>query len=68
MNASDRRDEEGTRRGDGAAPSAPSWITAELIEQTIRVWQPYYAAPLSPDEAVTMILSVGQLFDILRRG
>lgn len=43
----------------------PDWITADLIEATIRVWQPYYQAVLSPGEAVTMILTVGRLFQAL---
>ena len=43
----------------------PDWITAELIEQTIRVWQPFYAEVVTPEEAVTMILNVGRLFDVL---
>lgn len=43
----------------------PDWITVELIEQTIRVWQPYYPHLLTPEEAVTMILNVGRLFDVL---
>ena len=44
---------------------APDWITPELIEATIRVWQPYYEAIVTPEEAVTMILNVGRLFDAL---
>lgn len=43
----------------------PDWITAELIERTIQVWQPFYPAILTPEEAVTMILNVGRLFDVL---
>lgn len=55
---------------EGAASSivpagAPDWITQELIEATIRVWQPYYAEILSPEEAVEMIQSVGRLFQAL---
>lgn len=46
----------------------PDWITAELIEQTIRVWQPYYQAVLTAEEAVTMILNVGRLYDVLSSG
>jgi len=54
----------------GARPSivpagAPDWITPELVEATIRVWQPYYKDVLTPEEAVTMILDVGRLFDAL---
>jgi hypothetical protein len=43
----------------------PDWITAELIEATIRTWQPYYEATISPEEAVTMIVDVGRLFEAL---
>ena len=46
----------------------PSWISRELIERTIRVWQPYYAALLSPEDAVTMILNVGRLFTVVSQG
>jgi len=42
----------------------PDWITADLIEQTIAVWQPYYADVLTPEEAATMIASVGRLLDV----
>ena len=47
---------------------APDWITPELVEATIRVWQPYYEEVLTPEEAVTMILTVGRLFDALSPG
>ena len=46
----------------------PDWITAELIEQTIRTWQPYYATLLTPEEAVTMIQTVGRLYQALSSG
>lgn len=45
----------------------PAWVTIELIELTIRVWQPYYKAQLTPDDAVTMILGVGRLFEVFGR-
>jgi hypothetical protein len=44
---------------------APEWITPELIARTIRVWQPYYEATITPEEAVTMIVDVGRLFEAL---
>lgn len=47
---------------------SPDWITPELVEATIRVWQPYYEEVLTPEEAVTMILNVGRLFDALSPG
>ena len=43
----------------------PEWITAELIEKTILVWQPYYKDVLTAEEAVTMIQSVGRLYQVL---
>jgi len=56
--------EEGARKSIVPA-GAPDWITPELIEATIRVWQPYYQAIVTPEEAVTMILNVGRLFNAL---
>jgi hypothetical protein len=53
----------------GIVPAGtPHWITAELIEATIRVWQPYYEAVISPEEAVTMIRSVGRLYQAFSSG
>ncbi|EAQ78960.1 hypothetical protein [Blastopirellula marina] len=43
----------------------PNWITPELIEATIRTWQPYYKEVLTPEEAVTMILGVSRLYQVL---
>ncbi len=39
----------------------PNWVTVELIKKTIKTWQPYYATPLKPDDALEMILNVGNL-------
>ena len=44
---------------------APSWVTSELLTQTIEVWQPYYAGPLSTEDALAMLMSVGQLIRVL---
>lgn len=44
---------------------APAWITPELIALTLKTWQPYYDAPLTPDDACAMILAAGQLFAVL---
>lgn len=45
-------------------PGAPDWVTADLIEKTIRVWQPYYADPLTPEDALAIIQSVGRLIEV----
>lgn len=45
--------------------NVPPWITPELIERTIEVWQPYYETPLSADDAVKMILGVARLYHAL---
>jgi len=44
---------------------APDWITAELIDATIRTWQPFYKDVLTVDDAVTILVDVGRLFDAL---
>jgi hypothetical protein len=58
---------------EGARPSivpagTPDWITPELVEKTIRVWQPYYQAIVTPEEAVTMILNVSRFYEALSSG
>lgn len=49
-------------------PGTPAWITADLIEHTLRIWQPRYPTPLTPDDAVYIILNAGRLLDVLSRG
>jgi hypothetical protein len=46
----------------GVPPGAPAWVTADLIAETIRVWQPGYNEPITADEALGILLRVGQLF------
>jgi hypothetical protein len=46
-------------------PGLPEWITLELVEQTLRVWNPYYDSRLTVDDAVTILLNVGQLYRAL---
>ena len=40
----------------------PSWITPELIADTVRTWQRYYAEPLTAKDAVGILMGVGNLF------
>jgi len=69
MQDSEQCDDRTFPADEGTAGSAtPAWITPELVQRTIEVWQPYYATTLSPEDAVTMILSVGRLYDVLAGG
>jgi hypothetical protein len=68
MSAVERRPipSEGAFQSSAASPiSTPPWVTPGLIEQTIRVWQPYYPQPLTADDAIAMILNVGTLWRAL---
>ncbi|MEX2167746.1 MAG: hypothetical protein WD851_00420 [Pirellulales bacterium] len=44
---------------------APTWVTPELIEKTIRVWQRFYEAPLTAEDALGIILNVSGLVEVL---
>jgi hypothetical protein len=52
-------------RAEAMPPGTPSWITMDLVRETVRVWQPYYSTPISLDDAVTILTRVGQLFSVL---
>jgi hypothetical protein len=63
------RDHSGPRtvlRAEGAN-GTPVWITPELIQITLKVWQPRYKAQLSEDDARIIFLSVGHLVEALSR-
>ncbi|MEZ6131318.1 MAG: hypothetical protein R3C59_21795 [Planctomycetaceae bacterium] len=47
---------------------APSWVTPELIEKTLEVWQRYYEEELIPEDALAMIMGTSQLFQSLADG
>lgn len=49
-------------------PGAPPWVTTTLIEHTLEIWQPYYKDPLTPEDALAIIVNVGRLFEVLSRG
>lgn len=46
---------------------APSWVTEELIELTLKTWQPFYPNQLIEQDALEMIMGVDQLFGIVSR-
>ena len=47
---------------------APAWVTPELIEQTLRVWQPFYQHQLIPNDALEIIRGVAGIVDVLSSG
>ena len=47
---------------------APAWVTPELIEHTLRVWQPFYEYQLIPEDALEIIMSVDRVADLLSSG
>ena len=66
MNPSDVHSQiEHPRAGASVPSGAPNWVTSELIVDTIETWQPYYAAPLTADDALEILLSVANLMDVL---
>lgn len=44
---------------------SPPWVTATEISDTIRVWQPSYRVPLTPDDALGVLLGVDALLEVL---
>lgn len=47
-------------------PGAPAWITDELIELTLRTFQPRYETTLTPEDAMEMLVTVSRVADVLR--
>ena len=43
----------------------PSWITEDLIEETIRVWQRFCEYPLTEEDALVFLLNVSELLEIV---
>lgn len=48
-----------------AAMNCATWITPELVAETIDVWQPKYAQPLTQQDAIEILMNVAALFDAL---
>ena len=47
------------------AQGGPDWLTPELLAETLRVWQPYYDAPLTENDALAIVANVAGLLDAL---
>ena len=61
----DRRvDPDAATAARGVPAGLPAWITADLIAETLHVWQPYYSDPLTPEDAIGILLNVGNLFGV----
>ena len=43
----------------------PSWVTRELIANTIEVWQPSYDQQLTELDAIEILLEVSALLDAI---
>jgi len=43
----------------------PTWISAELVEMTLKTWQPYYRKLLTIDDAIGIIRDTSLIFQIL---
>jgi hypothetical protein len=46
-------------------PGLPPWVTADFIDETIRVWQPHSSAPLTPADAIEIIMNTSHLLDVV---
>jgi hypothetical protein len=44
---------------------ALAWVTQELIDHTILVWQRYYDRPMTAEEALAIVQTAGELMDAL---
>ena len=49
-------------------PGAPHWVTPELMEETLRIWQPFYPDRLIPEDALEIIMGADRMFDLLSKG
>jgi len=49
-------------------PGAPTWVTPELFADTLATWRHFYSGELTHEQALEILLTVGQLFDALREG
>ena len=45
-------------------PGAPGWVSESLIRVTIETWQPFTTQSLTPDDALAMLINVGELLEV----
>lgn len=44
--------------------AVPEWIEHNLVEETIRIWQPLYGHSLTQSDALDLLINVGQILDL----
>ncbi len=44
----------------------PAWITPAWVQRVRTTFQPYYSTPLTDQDAVEILLSMGNLFRLLK--
>ncbi|WP_320685359.1 hypothetical protein [Gemmata algarum] len=60
--------QDGENRGDTPLPlpdGTPPWITSELVSHTVALWSRYSPRPLKLEDAVDMLVQVGELYEVL---
>ncbi|MEO2030665.1 MAG: hypothetical protein ABGZ35_01125 [Planctomycetaceae bacterium] len=45
----------------------PDWVSDDLLQKTVEIWQPYYSNQLTREDAIAIINNVGGVIDCLRR-
>jgi len=45
----------------------PDWVSDDLLQKTVEIWQPYYPDQLTREDAIAIINNVGGVIDCLRR-
>lgn len=54
-------------RDEQSRSDLPDWVSDELLQKTLEIWQPYYPNQLTRDDAIAIINNVGGVIDCLRR-
>ena len=44
---------------------APNWITPEAVEDTLKTFRPHYGEQMTPEDALGILLNMGQLFELI---
>ena len=59
-----RRSDERDRK---SRSDLPDWVSDELLQKTIEIWQPYYPDQLTRNDAIAIIKNASGVIDCLRR-